>query len=305
MCFGVPTDQIVDFCRGSLDRACSVKLSFQYLARQHKAVIRKWSPQGMRDLFNRWTGNAIRYRGVYPDWESAVRAAGGYADEALFTCLEAAALSVNRGEAAWEQDGVVYDRVLDHSQMLLCIARVALSRGGRLSVLDYGGALGSTYRQCQATLPEVSYLQWCIVEQPRFVASGRRHFQTSELVFEDSLERALRHGTPDAVILSSVLQYLKDPYGLLQSLMNVQIEYLIVDRHPCSMTDEVLTVQVVPRRLYAASYPSWLFDESKFASQLGEQYDLLTEWEGKDPPIRGPGIGATFKGSFWRRRTQA
>ncbi|MCG3142025.1 MAG: hypothetical protein HDKAJFGB_03390 [Anaerolineae bacterium] len=265
-------------------------------------MIRRWIPQGMRDLFNLWTGHAIRYRGVYQDWESATRAAGGYAEEALLARLEAAALAVKRGEAAWDQDGVVYDRIPAEFPLLSCLARIALARDGQLSVLDYGGAFGSTYRQCRAHLPEMSQMRWCIVEQPRLVASGRQNFQTADLVFEESLDRSLQHGIPDVAIFSSVLQYMKDPYGLLRRLAGVPIEYLVVDRNPCSLTKELITVQVVPRSLYAASYPSWLFDAGKFASTLGEHYELLFEWEGKDPPIRGPGIGARFVGSFWRRR---
>lgn len=279
-----------------------MNLSIRHLAERHKAVIRRWIPRAMRDLFNLWTGHAIRYRGVYEDWESATLAAGGYAEKALFARLEAAALAVKRGEAAWEQDGVLRDRIPADVPVLLCLARAALARGGRLSVLDYGGALGSTYRQCRAHLPEVSDLKWCIVEQSQLVAAGRRNFQTGGLVFEESLEGCLQHGIPDIAILSSVLQYLKDPYELLRRIVRVPVEYLVVDRHPCSFTKELITVQIVPRSLYEASYPSWLFDADKFASTLGEHYELLAEWEGKDPPIRGPGIGACFVGSFWRRR---
>ncbi len=283
-------------------RACSVNRSIRRFAERHRATIRSWIPQGLRDLFNLWTGHAIRYRGVYLDWESATLAAGGYAEEGLFTRLETAALAVKRGDAAWEQDGVLYDRIPADSPVLLSLARVALARGGRLTVLDYGGAFGSTYRQCRAHLPEVSEMKWCIVEQPQLVASGRRNFQTGQLVFEESLESSLQHGIPDVAILSSVLQYLKDPHDLIRRMARVPVDYLIVDRLPYSLTKELITVQVVPPSLYAASYASWLFDADKFASTLSEDYELLAEWKGKDPPIRGRGIGARFAGSFWRRK---
>lgn len=279
-----------------------MKHSIRHFAARHRVAIRRWIPRGVRDLVNLWTGHAIRYRGVYDDWESATLAAGGYAEKALSERLEAAALAVKRGEAEWEQDGVLYDRIPADAPVLLCLARAALARGGRLSVLDYGGALGSTYRQCRAHLPEVSDMTWRIVEQSQLVATGRRDFKHMDVVFEESLESCLQHGIPDIAILSSVLQYLKDPYDLLRRLSRVPVEYLVVDRHPCSLTKELITVQVVPRSLYEASYPSWLFDADKFASALGEDYELLAEWQGKDPPIRGPGIGACFVGSFWRKR---
>jgi putative methyltransferase (TIGR04325 family) len=197
----------------------------------------------------------------------------------------------------------VYDRIPADFPMLHCIARVALARGGKVSVMDYGGAFGSSYRQCRAYLPELSSLKWNIVEQPLFVESGRQNFQTSDLQFDESIDSCLAKGTPDVVLLSSVLQYLRQPYELLDRIASLPIEYLVIDRHPCSLTDELITVQTVPPNLYPASYPSWLFDCNHVASSLGKHYELLVEWEGKDPPIYGKGIGARFKGSFWRKRS--
>lgn len=270
----------------------------------HKGLIRYWIPQGVRDYLNRITGNAIEYRGVYADWESASAAVtGGYSAKALFTRLEEAALAVKRGEGVWEQDGVVYDSMPADFPLPHCLARVALVKGRKLTVLDYGGAFGSSFHQCRALLPEVSQLKWVVVEQPHIVESGRRNFQTAELQFEDNLDRCLARDEPDIVLLSSVLQYLQQPYELLARLGEAAIEYLIIDRHPCSLTTELITIQVVPPGLYSASYPSWLFDCNRVAATLGRQYELLLEWDGKDPPIYGKGIGAKFKGSFWRKRS--
>jgi putative methyltransferase (TIGR04325 family) len=240
---------------------------------------------------------------VYPDWESAAAAAGGYSEKSLVRRLEEAALAVQRGEATWDQDGVVHDTVPPNLAVLYCIARVALKRGGKVSVLDYGGALGSQYRQCRALLPELTDLKWNIVEQELIVESGKRNFETSDLVFDDNVDSVLKRGTPDVVLLSGVLQYLEQPYALMEWFARSPIQYLIIDRHPCSLTDELITVQVVPPCLYPASYPSWLFDCNRVSATLGKHYELLMEWDGKDPPIYGKGIGARFKGSFWRKRS--
>lgn len=77
-----------------------------------KAFIRRWVPQGMRDIYNLATGRAIRFKGIYEHWEEAERAAAGYAEDALFQRIEDAALTVKSGDAAWEQDGVTHAHIL-------------------------------------------------------------------------------------------------------------------------------------------------------------------------------------------------
>lgn len=266
--------------------------------------LNRWLPPGLRDLFNRWSGHAIYYRGTYSEWEQAVAAASGYAEANLSQRIEQAALKVKHGEAVWEQDGVTRDHIPSNFPLFACLSRIALVKEGRLSVLDYGGALGSTYHQCRAFLPEICGWRWHIVEQPHVVKSGSHHFQTDELRFHVSMEECLKANTPDVVILSSVLQYLQDPYDLLERIGASSIKYLIIDRHPCSSTQELITVQVVPPSLYPASYPSWLFDCEKMKLSLSHRYERLMEWEGMDPPIRGRGIDAQFSGFFLRKREQ-
>jgi putative methyltransferase (TIGR04325 family) len=274
----------------------------QALVPRHRALIRHWIPQGLRDLYNRAAGRAIRYRGVFPDWPSAVAAARtGYAETALVQRLERAALAVKRGEAAWEQDGVVHDHVPEDFPLVSCLTRVALAKG-KLRVVDYGGALGSSYHQCRALLPELGDVHWTIVEQAPLVASGKQYLETAQLRFEETLDACVAHGRPDVVLLSGVLQYLPEPYALLEQIARLRIEYLILDRNAASLTSELITVQVLPRTLYPASYPSWLFDCERLNARLGAYYERLAEWEGKDPPIYGRGIGARFRGSFWRLR---
>src|SRR3546814_11444165 len=53
----------------------------------------------------------------------------------------------------------------------------------RLDVIDFGGSLGSTYRQCRPLLDAVQHLQWHVVAQPHFVEAGRQEVETDELHF--------------------------------------------------------------------------------------------------------------------------
>jgi putative methyltransferase (TIGR04325 family) len=266
-----------------------------------KFFLRRWIPQGVRDLLNRFSGHAIYYRGRFVDWPSAKQAAGGYDEGQLITRLVAAATAVKNGNAAWEQDGVTWSHIPPDMPVFAAVARVALARNGRLSVLDFGGGMGSSYLQCRSFLPESVIRSWAVVEQPALVEVGQRDIARDALQFYHSIEEAVTAGTPDLALFSSVLQYLEDPWSILDRILLAEIPYLIIDRHPSSMTHELITVQVVPPSLYKASYPTWLFDCPRMLERLGEHYELLASWEGKDPAIRGWGMGAQFRGYFFKR----
>lgn len=270
-----------------------------------RKLIRRWLPQGLRDWLNYLSGHAIYYRGEFADWAAARAAAGGYDEEALLERLAVAAHAVKTGSAAWEQDGVTRERIPPDLPLFAALSRVALARGGRLAVLDFGGGLGSSYFQCREFLAEVRELNWAVVEQPRLVSIGQQEIARDALAFFSTIDEALAVHRPDVVLLSSVLQYLEEPWAILEQIIAAGIPYLVIDRHPCTLTRELITVQVVPPSLYSASYPSWLFDCPRMLARLERHYRLLAAWEGKDPPIRGWGKAAEFKGYFLRRKEGA
>lgn len=274
-------------------------------AKARRKSIRRWLPQGIRDWLNYLIGRAICYRGEFSDWASARNAASGYDEELLFDRLAHAARAVKAGTAAWEQDGVTLDQIPPDFPLFAALSRVALAKSGQLTVLDFGGALGSSYFQCREFLSDVQELNWAIVEQARLVEIGQREIAHDALAFFPSIEAALTIRHPDVALLSSVLQYLEEPWVLLEKIIATNIPYLIIDRHPCSFTRELITVQVIPPALYPASYPSWLFDCPHMLARLEEHYRLLATWEGKDPPIRGWGKGVTFNGYFLQRKEKA
>jgi putative methyltransferase (TIGR04325 family) len=75
---------------------------------------------------------------------------------------------------------------------------------GRLTVLDFGGSLGSTYFQNRKFLNFIGDLSWNIVEQPHFVKTGRLYFQNEILHFYYDVEECVKKENPNVLILSSV-----------------------------------------------------------------------------------------------------
>lgn len=269
--------------------------------RKLKSLLRRWIPQGVRDLLNRLSGHAIYYQREFADWQGAHQASGGYDEGTLLARLTAAAIAVRNGDAAWEQDGVTWDHIPPDMPLFATMGRVALACGGRLTVLDFGGGLGSSYLQCRGFLCDAQPLDWAVVEQAALVEIGQREIARDDLRFFTSIDEAVRAMRPDVALLSGVLQYLERPWEVLERIIEAEIPYLVIDRHPCSLTRELITVQVVPPSLYAASYPTWLFDCPRMLARLRERYELLAAWEGKDPTIRGWRMGAEFHGYLFRR----
>ncbi|QFY90676.2 methyltransferase, TIGR04325 family [Magnetovirga frankeli] len=277
-------------------------MTLRVIAMNRRTLLRRWIPQGIRDLLNFIGGYAIYYRGDYRDWVTARRACDGYDESRLLTRLASAAHKVATGKVVWEQDGVTWDHIPIDWPLSANLGYIAHIRQGYLRVLDFGGGFGSSFHQCRAFFGDAITLDWGIVEQPAMVEIARDGIESGALRFFLDIESAIERLRPDVALLSGVLQYLESPWEVLEQIIKSGIPFLIIDRHPCSLTHELITVQVVPPSLYAASYPSWLFNCPHMLKRLSEHYELLASWDGKDPNIRGWGKGAEFKGFFFRRR---
>lgn len=195
------------------------------------------------------------YVGPFQSWGDARSRATGYDAEVIFQRVRDATASVRDGKAAYERDSVLFNEV--HHSWPLAAALLHTAAGDRrLSVLDYGGALGSSYYQNRGLLTAVGSYQWSIVEQAHFVRCGRAEFSDSTLQFYETVEEALRARKPNVVLVSSVLQYLEDPAPAIKSLAGCGAHAIVLDRMPLVRSGpSQIYVQNVPPEIYPASYP--------------------------------------------------
>lgn len=242
-----------------------------------RALARDWFPPAVVRLIRRRQGTqqdgGLRFEGDFVSWEEASAQCTGYDAEDILAKVLAATLKVKRGEAAFERDSVLFDEVEYAWPVLAGLMWAAARNGGKLNVLDFGGALGSSYfqnRKFLQTLPEV---RWNVVEQSHYVEAGRKYIQDDKLRFYQTIEECLSENQPNVILLSSVLQYLESPIELIGKLNKVGASCLIVDRTPFSVNGkDKLTVQKVPAAIYSASYPMWIFSLSKFKQLLEENW---------------------------------
>lgn len=248
-------------------------------------------------------GKQIRFVGHYNSWQEAEAVSSGYEAAVILDKAIIASRKVRRGEIAFERDGVPF-REMQHNFPLVWALMKAAATYGRLHVLDFGGALGSSYFQSRQILGSCPSLKWAIVEQASHVIAGNKEFANPELAFYGSIESACKENEYDVLLLSSVIQYLPDPLGFLSHVLERRIPFIFVDRTPFMVNGiSRLTVQRVPKRIYRACYPAWFLSEKDFIAKFVGQYETVATWPALDRH-HPEGGRAEYKGFLFELRQE-
>lgn len=243
-----------------------------------------------------------QFLGDYASWEAAQRDSSGYDAPRILELALQAILKVKAGAAAYERDTVLFDRI-QYSFPLLAALLLASAREGRLSVLDFGGALGSSYFQNRGMLAHVRDLRWGVVEQPHIAACGRAQVAEGPLAFFDTLQACVGAIAPNFALLSGVLSYLEKPLAFLDDILAHGLPFVCLDRCFASLEGGPrLTVQVVPPSIYEASYPCWIIDEKELLARGSGAYRLAYDFDSRDGgELRLDGLRGKFKGYLYVR----
>src|SRR5580692_9178914 len=240
-----------------------------------------WIPPHLRRALSGTAANgAVRYSGRFDTWEDARRHSDGYDAPAIVERVKQAQLAVARGEAAYERDSVLFDKIAHSYPLVVGLLRAAVRNGGMLNVVDIGGALGSTYFQCRALLAGTTSLRWNVVEQPAFVDCGIQHFQSEQLRFFRDLRSCLAAEPVGVAILSGVLPYVENPQSMLREVADARLAHVILDRTPLWEADDRLTVQSVPASIYGfpVSYPAWILNRERVLGHFLPRYRMVEEF---------------------------
>lgn len=242
------------------------------------------------------------FEGNYATWAKARNESGGYDSDQILNKVRGSLLKVKNGEAVYERDSVLFEKVQYSWPLLAALLWIVSQKGNRLNLVDFGGSLGTTYYQNRKFLAHLGEVRWSIVEQRRFVECGRRDFEDDRLKFYEDLDSCIREQRPDTILLSSVLQYLEQPYALLEKVLSLGFEFILIDRTPLlEKGDDRITVQKVPPEIYEASYPAWFFNREKFLSRFSKRYELLAEFDALSGTIYLRGGRAADKGFIFRK----
>jgi putative methyltransferase (TIGR04325 family) len=242
-----------------------------------RRFLKDWMPPVGLRLVQKTLGAKNVFEGDYLTWASAAQRCSGYESEHILAKVLDATLKVKRGEAAFERDSVLFAEAEYAWPVLSGLMWAAARNRGSISVLDFGGALGSTYFQNYKFLQTLPNLRWSVVEQAHYVAAGQAHIQDEQLRFYRSIDECLIENVPTVILLSSVLQYLEFPFDVLKTLSKVGANTMIIDRTPFSDScEEKILVQKVPQSIYRASYPLWVFSRSEFFKKIEVDWQIVT-----------------------------
>ncbi len=271
---------------------------------QLKSLGRDWVPPALWRFLKHRSGETIRFNGEFADWQEAAARCRGYGADHILTKVLDATLKVRRGEAAYERDSVVFDRPEFIWPIVASLMWAAARNRGLINVLDFGGALGSTYHQNQRFLNSLAKVRWNIVEQLHYVVAGKEHLEDERLKFYPTVASCLAESQPNVILLSSVLQYLEKPFDTLNILSDCGAPVMIIDRTPFSLlVEDRLVVQEVPPKIYEASYPMWVFAFEQFLQTLATNWTLVSRMPCADGRFKtSSGLDFSFDGLLFEAR---
>jgi putative methyltransferase (TIGR04325 family) len=260
-----------------------------------KEILPPFLYQGLKKLKPAkygWLGN-------YSNWSEAVAASDGYDKENILTKVESAIEAVINGNAAFERDSVLFDEPIYNWPLIAAISQIAAKHEGNLNLIDFGGSLGSTFFQNTLFLKDLKSVSWNIVEQAHFVKIGQEKFSSEQLHFYSTIEDCLKENKVDTILLSSVLQYIEEPFALLEKIFSFGFKTIIIDRMPFNTTDQNrICVQKVPPAIYDASYPCHLLSTPGFVNFfMANKYAIVAAFDALD----GKSDTYHFKGFIFER----
>ena len=218
----------------------------------------------------------------------------GYQEEIFVKKLVSASRGVRDGTFVYERDTVTFPTI-QYSWPLLTALLYAVEEN-QISVLDYGGGLGTTYRQNHKFLAGRGVkICWKVLEQEALVQIGRREFSNEELIFVASLDE--EKTSPDIVIFGGSLCYLPRPWEVLQKTFELSPKFIVFDRTPfVEGVEDLFAVQFVPPEIYSAALPIVSFSQGKFSEFMESKYSLIVNWICD----MQPDPKSVSRGSLWR-----
>lgn len=244
-----------------------------------KEIIKKIVPQFILDLLR--AKNRTVYSGNYSSWSEAEKLCSGYAQDNILQKVTVATEKVVSGEAVFERDSMLFYHEEYNWNIINPLLKAAEENNNELCVIDFGGALGSTYFQNRKQFANLNKLKWCVIEQENFVKTGREQFQNDELCFYSDIATCVKENQVTAILFSSVLQYLSNPWKILKEAMAVEAKYIVFDRiFVLNGSDEDrLCIQKVPAVIYQAAYPMWAFARSSIEKNISDSYREILEFD--------------------------
>ena len=141
-------------------------------------LVKTWLPPCLLTFIKKIylkKNSRIVFEGPFPSWMEASKSCTGYNIEIILQKVLSASLKVKSGDAVYERDSVLFNKIEYSWPITAGLMQAAAINRGFLSVIDFGGALGSSFYQNREFLVGLKSVRWSIVEQTHFVEAGKRN----------------------------------------------------------------------------------------------------------------------------------
>ena len=201
----------------------------------------------------------------------------GYDAETIFKKVSNSTLKVISGEAVYERDSFLFYEKQINYNLMMYLYRIFIHEN-KLSLLDFGGALGSTYFQHKSELDEIG-AKWIVTEQDHFVKFGKEKVAGGNLEFASNEELVNNYKKFNVILFSSVLQYIENSDSLINQICEKKVKNIIIERTPVS-DRSWFWIETVHEPIYEAVYPCCVFKESSLVKLFTDNgYTLIDSWK--------------------------
>ena len=222
------------------------------------------------------------YIGFYNSWEEAKKKTTGYGAVNIVEKVKKTTINMLASDL-YELDNIFYNGMFNYPynwQILSAFLLINQNSNNSLNILDFGGALGTTYLQHRRYITHLNTVKYSIVEQENIVKTGKQIFKDKDIYFYSSLDLCIKEQNPQCILFSGTLQYLEFPYELLHNVLTHDFQYIIIDRTPffaSSKIAEKITIQKTGEEIYKASFPHRIFNYKDFVNIFKDKYNILAE----------------------------
>ena len=223
-------------------------------------LAKKILPQKLIDTINSLLARKIILKGSFNTWDEAKKNTFGYNDNSIFKKAKKSLNMVMNKSAKFERDTVLFYKHFPDKEFISIIKKIYKKKD--INICDFGGSFASSYFQ-NINFLKKDKITWNVVEQKKYVDYANKKLKIKNLKFYSNLNSVLSKKV-DLVIFSSVLQYLKFPYRVLNKVCKKKIQNVLILRTPFSKNLDEIKIQIVPKHIYESSYPVRILNYNKF-----------------------------------------
>lgn len=243
---------------------------------------KKILPPIMIPAINYLLRRSIVYKTGFSSFEDAGTVCSGYDDEQIIAKVLESTKKVINGEAKAERDGLCIETNSYNWQLIAAILNT--EKSDCKTIVDFGGALGTVYRQNKDFFCGIGLdLRWNVVEQEKFSKVGNEINNDKNLKFYDNLQDACQSRV-DVMVFSSVLCYISDLKPIVDNVCMSGPEVIFIDRTPLTTERELYCAQSVPKHIYPAKYPLVIRNEQDFFGVF-TGYKVVAKWDCEFQPV--------------------